>query len=276
MRIRRSTSYVLPIAVTLAVVLAFLVTDGQPASATTVDQNFNTDPLWTRFNNPANSNDFGFQDSNLAGGTAGEAGGFFSVTSVPVWYGDESVGNFGGNDALSASGILNIRSVDPPYNNNVFIGHFDNGGFSIGGQNGIGFQVLESAAQGGTSEFRIFYLAGTSEGLLFTIDGLDLTRTWSYNYDPSAGSFGSLTVSVSGPGGAIATHFLTAGERGSIGSLETFGLAVKPNISVSSAQAEIYVDNLSYTSEDDDDEDRDDDDGDDDDDADEEDEEDDD
>ena len=33
-----------------------------------IPQNFDTDPGWTRFNNPANSNDFGFQDSNLAGG----------------------------------------------------------------------------------------------------------------------------------------------------------------------------------------------------------------
>ncbi len=79
----------------------------QPTYAASI-QNFDTDPGWTLFNNPANSNDFGFQDSNFAGGMPGEAGGFFSVTNVPVWYGDESVGNFGGNDALSASGILNI------------------------------------------------------------------------------------------------------------------------------------------------------------------------
>ena len=104
--------------------------------------------------------------------------------------------------------------------------------------------MLES----GASSFRIFYLAGTAQGLLFTIVGLDLPRAWNYNYDPSAGGFGSLTVSVSGPGGGTATHFLTSGERGSIGSLETFGLAVTPLSSVNSAQAEIYVDNLSYTS----------------------------
>lgn len=235
-----------PIALTLAMAVTLLLVQLTYAESI---QNFVNDPHWTRFNNPGNSNDFGFQNTNLAGGTAGEAGGFFSVTSVPAWYGDESVGNFGGNDPLSASGILNILSVDPPYNNNVFIGHFDNGGFSIANQNGIGFQLTESAAQVGTSEFRIFYLAGTSEGTLFTIDGLNLTRTWSYDYDPSAGSFGSLPVSVSGPGGGTATHFLSSGERGSIGSLQTFGFAVKPHTNpVNDAQAEIYVDNLSYTS----------------------------
>ena len=41
----------------------------QPTYAETIE-NFDTDPGWTQFNNPANSNDFGFQNSNLAGGTA--------------------------------------------------------------------------------------------------------------------------------------------------------------------------------------------------------------
>ena len=81
----------------------------QPAYAESIE-NFDTDPGWTRFNNPANSNDFGFQDSNLAGGTAaGEAGGFFSATGVPVWYGDDSVGNLGGDDA---HGCLSCAAAD--------------------------------------------------------------------------------------------------------------------------------------------------------------------
>ena len=240
MTIKRSVLF--SIALTVAIALPLLLVQATHAAS---DQNFDTDPSWTRFNNPANDNDFGFQDSNLAGGTAGEAGGFFSITNVPVWYGDESVGEFGGDDALSASGILNILSVDETYNTNVLIGHFDQEGFDFGSQNGIGLQVLED----GPSTFRIFYLAGLVEGHLFTIDGLNLTRTWDYSYDPSAGSSGSLTVSLSGPGGETTTHFLTPGERGSIGSLDTFGLAVKPHDSVGEAQAEIYVDNLSYTSE---------------------------
>ena len=40
---------------------------GAPSHAASIE-NFDTDPGWTRFNNPANSNDFGFQNSNLAGG----------------------------------------------------------------------------------------------------------------------------------------------------------------------------------------------------------------
>ncbi len=218
-----------------------------PTRRNDIIENFDIDPGWTRFNNPANNNDFGFRNSNLAGGTAGEAGGFFSETTVPVWYGDGSVGEFGGSDALCASGIMNIRSVDPGYNGNVFIGHFDNGEFSDGGPNGIGLQVLEPEEEDATS-FRIFYLAGTDEGQRFVIEGLNLTRTWSYNYDPKAGDFGSLTISISGPGGGTATHFLASDERDSIGNFETFGLAVKPHDLESTAQAEMYVDNLRYTS----------------------------
>ena len=195
------------------------------------------------------NNDFGFQFSNLAGGEVGEAGGFFAEpNNVPVWYGDTGIGPFSGNDGLSGSGILNIVSVDMDYNNNVFIGHFDNGGFSPLVMNGIGIMMLESAAQIGTSEFRIVYTIGTTEGLLFTIDGLDQTRTWSYDYDPSAGTSGSLTISVSGPGGATVTHFLSSFQRDSIGSMQTFGFAEKAHIPPGTmGQAEIYIDDLSYT-----------------------------
>ena len=111
--------------------------------------------------------------------------------------------------------------------------------------------AFESGAQIGTSEFRIWYSTGTDGGPLFTIvDSLGLTRTWSYNYDPSVGSFGSLTVSISGPGGGTATVFLTSDQRGSIGSIDTFGLAVG-GISgfASTAQAEIYFDNLIYSTD---------------------------
>ena len=180
------------------------ITNGAAVTFFVADENFDTDPGWTRFNNPANGNDFGFQDSNLAGGTAGEAGGFFSVTNVPVWYGDDTIGNFGGDDALSASGILNILSIDVDADINLLIGHFDNGGFSEGNHNGIGFEVLEPR---GGSSIRIVYHVGIASGLMFRIDDLGLSRTWSYNYDPSAGSFGSLTVSISGPGGGTVTRY---------------------------------------------------------------------
>ena len=83
---------------------------------------------------------------------------------------------------------------------------------------------------------------------MFTIDGLDQSRTWSYDYDPSAGTSGSLTVSISGPGGATVTHFLTSFERDSIGTIQTFGLAEKSHIPPGTmGQAEIYIDDLSYT-----------------------------
>jgi len=213
-----------------------------------VDECFHSDPGWTSFNIPSNNNDFGFQLSNLAGGTEGEVGGFFSASLVPIWYGDIDIGSFDRDDMLSASGILNIVSVDMNYNNNVSVGHFDRGGFQFGRTNGIGFQILEDGAQIGTSEFRIFYMAGTVTELLFAIDGLDLTRTWSYEYDPSAGGFGSISVSVSGPGGETGTHFLTSTERASIGNLDTFGLATIQPLIGALGQAEIYFDDISYTS----------------------------
>ena len=184
----------------------------------------------------------------MAGGDAGDAGGFFSASSEPVWYGDVDIGDIPADVPLSASGIMNIVSVAPDYNTNVFVGHFDVSGFGVSTVNGIGFQVLEDFSQMGTGRFRIFYLVGNFEGFLFEIDGLNVTRNWSYFYNPNFGDFGSLNVSVSGPGGGTAVHVLSEAERLSIGSIDTFGMGVTPQESIPvTGDSEIYFDNLSYS-----------------------------
>ena len=217
-------------------------------STHSIEENFDVDPEWTRFNNPSGNSSFGFQDTNLAGGSPGEAGGFFSASSEPVWYGDEDIGGVPADAPLSASGIMNIISVDPDYNTNVFIGHFDSSAFGVSTVNGIGFQVLEDFSQMGTGTFRIFYLVGNFEGLLFEIDGLNVTRNWSYSYNPDSGDFGSLSVSISGPGGGTVIHVLSEVERLSIGSINTFGMGVTPQESLPvTGDSEIYFDNLVYS-----------------------------
>jgi len=76
--------------------------------AATMMEYFDSDPGWTSFNLPVDNNDFGFRNSNFAGGNTGEAGGFFSRSDEVAWYGDDTIGNFTGNEILSASGIMNI------------------------------------------------------------------------------------------------------------------------------------------------------------------------
>lgn len=214
--------------------------------AATITEHFDTDPGWTSFNLPNDGNDFGFRNSNYAGGDAGEVGGLFSRTDEVSWYGDDNVGVLGEDDAIQASGLMNIRSVEAGYNNNTHVGHFDSDGLSTFVINGIGFQVLE---QNSTSpfSFRIFYTIGSTEDFLFEINGVDESRNWSYLYDPNDGDFGSLTVSISGAGGDTAKRFLTAGQRASIGNLNVFGLAEMDNSYAELPQAEIYVDDVTYT-----------------------------
>jgi hypothetical protein len=217
--------------------------------AATITEYFDSDPGWRSFNLPVDNNDFGFRNSNFASGNTGEAGGFFSRSDEMAWYGDDTVGNFTGNEILSASGLMNIYNVEPDYNNNIHIGHFDRNGPSQ--INGIGFQILEYPVNNQTinpTSFRIFYEIGSYEGLLFTITGIKESRTWSYLYDPNDGSYGSLTVSISGSGGDTATVFLSESQRNSIGTLNVFGLAVGDLVSAPE-QCEFYIDNVSYTSD---------------------------
>ena len=81
--------------------------------ATLITERFDTDPGWTSFNLPINRNDFGFRNSDFAGGDTGEVGGLFSQTDEVAWYGDDDVGLLGDNDVIQASGLMNIRAFRP-------------------------------------------------------------------------------------------------------------------------------------------------------------------
>ena len=111
--------------------------------AATCMENFNSDPGWLSFNLSVNNNDFGFRDSEFAGGNPGEVGGFFSRSDEVAWYGDITIGDFTGDEILSVSGLMNIYNVDPDYNANIHVGHFNS--FGPPRINGIGFQILESS-----------------------------------------------------------------------------------------------------------------------------------
>ena len=221
--------------------------------AATITEYFDNDPGWISINLPVNNNDFGFRNSDFAGGNPGEAGGFFSQTDEVAWYGNDTIGNFTGDEILSASGLMNIRSVEDGYNNNIHIGHFDRDDFTLQSINGIGFQILEwEDTTPPQYFFRICYMIGDYEDCLFTITGFDESRTWSYLYDPKDGSYGSLTVSISdsGSGELTETVYLSADQRTSIGNLNTFGLAEKNDNAASTAKCEFYIDNVSYTTHD--------------------------
>jgi uncharacterized repeat protein (TIGR01451 family) len=218
------------------------------AAAETITENFDQDPGWRAHGLPSNTSDFGFRNSSLAGGDPGEIGGYFSSTDRLLWYGDDNIGTFSGDDMLSASGLLNIAEVDEGYNNTVFVGHFD--GSQTSALRGIGFEILEDISGSQSIDnprFRINYRIGEAEGLLFTIANTQETRSWSYLYDPKGGDHGSLTVSVSGTNGDSATVFLTAQERSSLTAQNTFGLANNAQELLQTQRLALYIDNVIYS-----------------------------
>lgn len=240
------------------IIVLQLLVFANKTGADNITENFDTDPGWTASGLPVNDNDFGYRQSSLAGGDAGEAGGFFSATNHLVWYGDNSIGNVTTDQAITASGILNILGVDAEYNNNVFIGHFAADDATLPRM--LGFQILEefSDDQGGDPpSFRIYYritapeLEATGvpvEGPLFVITNTGETREWRYKYDPANGDHGSLTVSISGIGGNTVTVFLNEPQRQALNGLDSFGMAVMPQAQ-RPQQLELYIDNVTYSSE---------------------------
>jgi hypothetical protein len=218
------------------------------ADATQVaSEDFDGDPGWTTFNLPGDSKDFGFKNSNFAGGNLGEAGGLFSGSGQRSWYADDSIGDVTASREIRASGLLNIVNVEPGYDNNVVIGHFDSRAAPDERAGRIGFQILENRSTSPFS-FRVFYKIGDGEGYLFVVDGINERRTWSYLYDPDDGPHGSLTVSISGSGGNTATIFLSESQRSSIGAPNAFGLL---NVCCTGGnmgeQLEAYIDDVTYT-----------------------------
>ena len=211
---------------------------------------FDTDPGWEQFNMPFDGNDLGYSATNYAGTGAGEIGGAFSRTGGIVWYGDTDVGQLQPSTSISASGSVNPVSVDSGYNSNSFIGHFDRDGFSdtwpagTEGVNGVGFHFSEQTID----SLRVFYRVGLSQGELFTIEGLNTARIWSYEYLPDAGDFGSFSLSISGIGGGFSTIELSEEQRSSIGTLDTFGLAVGPLGGSLDGNLQLYVDDVTYSS----------------------------
>jgi hypothetical protein len=201
-----------------------------------ITENFDTDPGWTSYGLPNAGNDYGFSNTSFTGGAPGEAGGAFSRSFSESWYGDTTI-TFPTSDPISASGVLNVTSVDSSYNSNSLIGHFDRSGFVSGGVHAVGFMLVEDGSS--TTGLRVFYRVGNTQGLLFNISDLTSAKNWSYSYDP----IGTFTMSISGNGGGTQTVSVSSSQQT---SLDTFGLA---GIGLSNANGDLnfFIDDLGYT-----------------------------
>lgn len=204
---------------------------------------------WVGLNTTSEGNAYGFSNTDSTAGTspAGEAGGTIARTVQRSFYGDLTLdGVLTLDDAITASGEFNF--IEQTFNNNIQIGHFDATATTL--VNTVGISVSE--AHSTTADFRMSAFISLSDGRsLFSSPLLlnrNIARTWSYSWDPTAGTAGVLTVSISGPGGGTVTLALTPGERAQGASLNAFGLSSGAVGEASTTNtARLYIDNVTYT-----------------------------
>jgi hypothetical protein len=204
---------------------------------------FDNDPGWVSFNLPNGANDFGYQTSAHAGGAPGEVGGAFQRSDSSSYYADLGIEVLTADDAMSASGTLNLTREDGDFDSPVLFGYFSSaepGPDPL--EQFVGVMARESLG-GGT---RIGGQVGATLPFVFELQGLDIVRTWSFSYDPNAGTSGEMTFSVSGPDGGSNTAPVSAADRAGIQELDAFGIllpgmAPKPN---SEGLMEVYFDDL--------------------------------
>lgn len=205
---------------------------------------------WRRVNLPTPGNDFGFSNTNNAGGTAGEAGGPTRVTSQVSYYADESVGPLTADQPLVASGRFSGQNIN--YNVGFGLGWFNQ---SAGGGTAMPTFLGALIAENSNNNFRFFPASGLDGSLhlgsAVGVNHLDFPIEWEILYDPDQDAYGQVNVRVFGggistPGGVTVSYNLTAAERNALVTFDAFGIFTRPSTDVDQ-NALIYFDDLIYT-----------------------------
>jgi hypothetical protein len=215
-------------------------------------QDFANDPKWDASRNRlkykasdvGGAHNFGFSNTNHAGGKGGEIGGTFWRSGKYAYYADK-VGPLSFDERLEASGkvVLQVGAPDA----DMFLGWFNSKdteteptkagnflGVHVGGPTRVGhyFQPAFTTAKG-------TYGAATTGPVLSPGKAYD----WSLLYDPNAeNGLGSIRVTL---GQESVTHVMKKGIKSEGARFDRFGLFTS---TIGGQVVKIYLDNLKYTS----------------------------
>jgi hypothetical protein len=214
-------------------------------------QDFAKDPNWNSSGNRATyqakdvggAHDFGFSNTNHAGGKPGEIGGTFWRSGEYGYYADK-VGLLTLDDRLEASGKVVLKSGGP--DSDMFLGWFNSAnkdespaevgnfvGVHVGGPTRVGhyFHPAFATAKG---------TRGLANGGPVLTPGK--VYDWSLVYDPSAeGGHGAIRVTL---GEETVTLPLKKGIKAQGARLDRFGLFTS---NIGGQMVKIYLDDLKYT-----------------------------
>ncbi|HLL89054.1 MAG TPA: VCBS repeat-containing protein [Tepidisphaeraceae bacterium] len=183
--------------------------------------------------NAAGGNDFGYSNTNWAGGAAGEVGGTFARSHPDAYLGASLGGTLPGSSAFTLG--ANLRLTNTNASGAFFLGYFGRG--NTGGDVSAltGLEIAEPETASGA--FRVFGRvngARTSSTPLTTIvQNGATTIDLSYTNGTFTGTIGGSTVNFGGSAG---------------GTFDTFGIGTGlVGSSASTATATGYFDNLRFT-----------------------------
>jgi hypothetical protein len=209
-------------------------------------QDFSSDPKWDASGNSASyeaadvggAHNFGFSDTNHAGGKRGEIGGTFWRAEKPVAYYADAIGPLSLKDKLVAHGKVAFKSGGP--DSDMFIGFFNSKTFDQQDplKDFVGIHV------GGPTRVGHYFApwVATSEGLIGKLEKAPVilsdskSRPWSLEYDPAAKI---VTVKL---GDESATLKLKPFKGAA--TLDRFGFLTVSN---GGQMVKIYLDDLTYT-----------------------------
>jgi hypothetical protein len=237
----RRLALALPLAATLALaggLKASTVTETFDSAESTAANG------WTASGNEANGNNFGWSNSNEAGGTAGEAGGFFARSTAYGSYADTSGGTLSRTHTLNMSGSFRLRN-GYLFEGKFYIGFFDPASL-VSGQapaNFVGISFAEPEADPedpflGTA--LVIGNGGSDSGVINLPQ--DTTLAFNLTWTGSPDGSGTLTGTLAGTD--IGTMNVAAGSA----NFTAFGLLGGGNsYDLSYLTTEAYFDNLTYT-----------------------------
>jgi hypothetical protein len=240
----------LPVKLTLALAVLLIVTAGR-ASAVVVTPNgtrtetFNTAGTseFVDVNSPhANGQNFGFSNTNFAGGTAGEAGGTFARTQSADAYADIDLtggaGDFDRTKNLALSGKFTITGSSNP-DNSVFVGYL-NDNLGVGSLQFVGLIILDPSGPNFRGEAWIRDAAGNN--FRSNVVGLPLNTDFTFSLTYAANLDGSGTLS-----GTIAGTAVTISAGASTDPFDKFGIGAGFNGSDdASLTMDVFFDDLTY------------------------------
>ena len=214
-------------------------------------QDFSQDPKWDASGNRAKyqakdvggAHDFGFSNTNHAGGKAGEVGGTFWRSGKYAYYADK-IGPLSLDDRLEASGKVILKSGAP--DSDMFLGWFNSAnkdappvqaghflGVHVGGPTRVGhyFHPALATAKGTKSQAAV--------GPVLTPGKV---HEWSLVYDPAAeGGNGAITVTLDKES---VTLPLKKGLKAQGARFDRFGVFTS---NIGGQIVRIYLDDLKYT-----------------------------